>query len=161
MEVVKCKYCGKILKSIQSINMKCGPECLKKHYKAKTLLDWYDETIAKENQKMTKDEVIKIMNDRGFFEMSNISVTSDTMTLLMFAPVRSMTGADEIVAYPSVTVKLVNEKAEFRATWNTKLGALTLATGWCSPLTDDKHFQKHYSLLQEAATQLLKWECER
>lgn len=51
-DVIKCKYCGKPLKSITSKNMGCGPECLKKHYKSRTLLD----AIEEYNLKETKDD---------------------------------------------------------------------------------------------------------
>lgn len=157
MDIVKCKYCGKVLKSIQSINMKCGPECLKKHYKTKSLLGWYDETIAKENIKMTKEEIIELMNRRGFSVVSEIDY--DAMKILEFQPLVSLFYSDEHKALPAVDVKLVEGKADFRVKF-TVLGVIRMSVGWCESLTDDAHFMKQYSALQDAATQLLKWERE-
>lgn len=44
MEKIKCKYCGRPLKSVTSRNLGFGPECARKNYKPRTLLQAIEDS---------------------------------------------------------------------------------------------------------------------
>lgn len=64
MDKVKCKFCGKVLTSISSINVGYGPECARKHYRRRSLLEAWEDSMRKENENRVNrlDEIASLIS---------------------------------------------------------------------------------------------------
>ena len=162
-EVVRCKYCGKVLKSVTSQNMKCGPECLRKHYKPRTLLDAIAESKQKSKDKekrcMNRKEVIALIESYGY-ELVSFSNEGETQGTLHFRDSNLMENINNHRVTINVDIRFDVDRnlQEFQFKYITLRGALTLSTGECSPFTNEKHFRSHEKVFREFAQQLYMYE---
>lgn len=165
-EVVKCRYCGKTLKSIASRNMGCGPECLRKHYKPRTLLDAIEQSKNRklENKVMTRNEIVKMMKERGYsLYCETVDDNKDEMGELTFTDDSFWDNQAKKEVTISLLVKFNNKTNEksFKFAYSTITGCLTLSTGFCSPFTDEEHFNTVKRVIKEFAQLLYDKDREK